>query len=152
MIVTDVGMGCSGRGSVRRVTNSLRARGGLPHAASIRGCARSIRLRSRGECIASQRIASPLHIEPETRAVAEHAGENERGRRGHIATIVTQFVDVLALNPHGISQRALRQADRLHEFLDQNFADRRRFAFCHQHGLPDRPAVILWIGTFRPGT
>jgi hypothetical protein len=30
----------------------------------------------------------------------------------------------------------LRQADRLHEFLDQNFANRRRFAFCHQHGLP----------------
>jgi hypothetical protein len=43
---------------------------------------------------------------------------------------------VLALHAHGLGQRALRQADRLHEFLDQNFANRRRLALCHQHGLP----------------
>ena len=84
MIVTDVGMGCSGRGSVRRVTNSLRARGGLPHAASIRGCARSIHLRSLVSA-SPPRDRFAAHIEPEIRAVAEHAGENERGRRGHIA-------------------------------------------------------------------
>ena len=42
-------------------------------------------------------IAAPLHIEPEIRAVAEHAGENERGRRGDVAAIVAQLVDVLAL-------------------------------------------------------
>ena len=81
-------------------------------------------------------IASPLHIEPEIRTVAEHAGKNERRRRGHVAPIVAQLIDVLALHTHGFGQRALGQADRLHEFLNQNFADRRRFAFCHQHGLP----------------
>jgi hypothetical protein len=32
--------------------------------------------------------------------------------------------------------RALRQADRLHELLDQNVANRRRLALCHQRGLP----------------
>jgi hypothetical protein len=69
-------------------------------------------------------IASPLHIEPEIRAVAEHAGENESRRRGHVATIVAQFIDVV--DAHGVSQRALRQADWLHEFLEQNFACCRR--------------------------
>src|SRR5882762_10075932 len=90
-------------------------------------------------------IASPLHIEPEIRAVTEHAGENESCRRGHIAAIVAQLIDVLGLRTHGFSQRALRQADRLHEFLDQNFANRRRFAFCHQHGLP---RTWLWSSKY----
>ena len=72
---------------------------------------------------------SPQHIEPEVRAVAEHAGENESGRRGYIAAIVAELIDVLALHAHRVSQRALRLADRLHEFFDQNFADRRRLAF-----------------------
>jgi hypothetical protein len=86
-------------------------------------------------------VASPLHIEPEIRAVAEHAGENERGRRGHIAAVVAQLIDVLALHAHGVSQRALGQADRLLEFLDQDFTDRRRLAFCHQHGFASHIAV-----------
>ena len=81
-------------------------------------------------------ISSPLHVEPEIRAVAEHAGENERGRRGDVAAIVAQLVDVLALHAHRLSQCALRQPDRLHEFLDQDFARCRRLAFRHQHGLP----------------
>jgi hypothetical protein len=42
-------------------------------------------------------IASPLHIEPEIRAVAEHAGENESGCGGHIAAIVAKLIDVFAL-------------------------------------------------------
>lgn len=46
-------------------------------AAPVSGRARSIRLRSRGECIASPQMGSPLHIEPEARAIAEHAGKNE---------------------------------------------------------------------------
>jgi hypothetical protein len=94
-------------------------------------------LRSVGECIASQRSLRRCTL-PEVRAVAAHAGENERRRRGHVAAIDAQFVDVLALHAHGVSQRALRQADRLHEFLDQDFANRRRFAFCRQHGLPHK--------------
>jgi hypothetical protein len=48
-----------------------------------------------------------------------------------IAAIVAQLIDVLALYTHGLSQGALRQADWLHEFLDQNLANRRRLAFCH---------------------
>ena len=51
-------------------------------------------------------IGSPLHVEPEIRAVAEHPGENESCRRGHVAAIVAQLIDVLALHPHGFSQRA----------------------------------------------
>jgi hypothetical protein len=39
----------------------------------------------------------------------------------------------LALHAHGFSQCALRQADRLHEFLDQNFTNGRWFAVGHQH-------------------
>ena len=48
-------------------------------------------------------IASPLHVEPEIRAVAEHAGENEDGRRGHIAAVVAQLIDVLALHPMALA-------------------------------------------------
>jgi hypothetical protein len=81
-------------------------------------------------------VGSLLHIEPEIRTVAEHAGENERSRRGDVAAIVAQLVDVLALHAHAFSQRALRQPDRLHEFLDQDFARCRRLALCHQHGVP----------------
>jgi hypothetical protein len=54
----------------------------------------------------------------------------------------------LRLHVHGVSQRALRQADRLHEFLDQDFANRRRFTFCHRHGLPHSVSpfsLSLWI-------
>src|SRR5258706_16447675 len=39
-------------------------------------------------------IAAPLYVQPEIRAVAEHAGKNERGRSGHVATVVAQLVDV----------------------------------------------------------
>lgn len=46
-------------------------------------------------------IASPLHIEPEIRTATEYASENECRCRGHVATIVAQFIDVLALRAHG---------------------------------------------------
>ena len=51
-------------------------------------------------------IAAPLHIQPKIRAVAEHAGKDERGRSGHVATVVAQLVDVLALHPHRFGQCA----------------------------------------------
>jgi hypothetical protein len=54
-------------------------------------------------------IAAPLHIQPKIRAVAEHAGKDERGRSGPVATVVAQFVDVLALHPHRYGQCVLRQ-------------------------------------------
>jgi len=44
-------------------------------------------------------------------------------RRGHVAAIVAQPVDVPALDAHGVGRRSPRQADRLHEFLNQDFAD-----------------------------
>jgi hypothetical protein len=65
-------------------------------------------------------IGSLLHIQPEVRAVAEHPGENERGPGGHVAPVVAELVDVLALDAHGIGKRTLSQAHRLHEFLDQD--------------------------------
>ena len=48
------------------------------HATAFGGFARSICLRSRGECI------------------AEHARKNKCGRRGHGPALVAQFVDALA--------------------------------------------------------
>jgi len=48
------------------------------HARGFRGFARSIRLRSRGECI------------------AEHVRKNKCDRRGHGPALVAQFVDALA--------------------------------------------------------
>ena len=38
------------------------------------------------------KIAAPLYIEPEVRAVAEHTSEDERGRGGHVAAIVAKLV------------------------------------------------------------
>jgi len=42
----------------------------------------------------------------------------------------------VALDPHRLGQRRLRQPERLHEFLDQDFANRRRLSLGHQHGSP----------------
>ena len=81
-------------------------------------------------------VAAALHVQPEVGAVTEHSGKDERCRCGHSPAVVAQFVDVLALHAHGLGQRALRQAHRLHEFLDQDFADARRPAFRRQHRSP----------------
>src|SRR6202158_6095391 len=70
------------------------------------------------------KIAAPLHVEPEIGTIAEHPGQDERGRGGDVAAVVAQLIDVLALHAHRFGQRALRQAHRLHEFFDPNFADR----------------------------
>ena len=67
-------------------------------------------------------IAAPLHIQPIIRAVAEHAGKDERGRSGHVATVVAQLVDVLALHTHRFGQCALRQAHRVHEIFAHSLA------------------------------
>lgn len=44
------------------------------------------------------------------------------------APIIAEFVDVLARHAHRLRKVALRQAERLHEFIDQNFANTRRAA------------------------
>ncbi len=104
-------------------------------------CARSIRLRSRGECIASQRSLRRCTLSQKSGLLPNTRAENESGCRGHVAAIVAQLIDVLALYTHGVGQRALRQADRLHEFLDQNFANRRRLAFCQSTWLAIMPQL-----------
>ena len=93
-------------------------------------------VRARGAVHRFPQIAAPLHVQPEIGAVAEHAGEDERGRRRHVPAVVAQLVDVLALHAHRLGQRALGQPQRLHELLDQNLADRGRLALRRQHGSP----------------
>src|SRR6185312_10600502 len=73
-------------------------------------------------------VASTLNVEPEIRTIAKHAGKDERGRGRYHPAVVAQFVDVLALHTHGLCQRGLREAHRLHEFLNQNFSDGCRLA------------------------
>jgi hypothetical protein len=34
-------------------------------------------------------------------------GENERSRRGHVAAVVAELIDMFALNSHRISESAL---------------------------------------------
>ena len=50
------------------------------------------------------KIASPLRIEPEIRAVAEHAGENESCRGRHAATVFAKLIDLFALHTHGVTE------------------------------------------------
>ncbi len=92
------------------------------HAAAVSRRARLIRSRSRGECIATHRVAAPLHVQPEIRAVAKHASKDERGRGGHGPAVVAQLIHVLALHADRFCQR-LCQAHRLHELFNQNFAN-----------------------------
>src|SRR5262245_1281264 len=68
-------------------------------------------------------IGPPLHIQPEISAVAEHPSKNERRRSSDAAPASTELIDVLALHPHGLGQRALRQTHRFHELLDQDLAN-----------------------------
>jgi hypothetical protein len=114
---------------------SHQARGGGIHAATVRGRARSIRLRSRGECIACQRSVRRCTLSQKSGLLP-----NTRARMRAVAAVTLRrslhsSLTCLRCTPMA-SASALRQPDRLHEFLDQNFADRRGLAFCHQHGLP----------------
>src|SRR5437667_10215804 len=52
-------------------------------------------------------IAASLPVQPEVRAVTEHAGKDERSGRGHGPAVVAELVDVLAWHGHGLGQRAL---------------------------------------------
>jgi hypothetical protein len=79
------------------------------------------------------KIAAPLHVEPEIRAVAEHTDEDERRCGCHAAPTVAKLVHMLALHAHGCGERGLRQLHGLHEFLNQDFADAGRLALGHEH-------------------
>ena len=52
-------------------------------------------------------IAAALDIQPEIGAIAEHPGQDQRGRGGYAAAIVAQFVDMLALYTHRIAPMRL---------------------------------------------
>lgn len=54
------------------------------------------------------KIAAPLHVEPEFRAVAEHASQDKRRRRRYIPSVAAQFFDMLALNAHRLGERSMR--------------------------------------------
>src|SRR5713226_1812630 len=81
-------------------------------------------------------VAASLYVQPEVRAVTEHTGKDERSRRGKGPAVIAKLVDVLAWHAHGLGQHALSQSHRLHEFLNQDFADASRFPFRHQHRSP----------------
>jgi hypothetical protein len=47
-----------------------------------------------------------LHVQPEVRAVAEHASEDQRGRGSHGPALTIELVDVLALTPKASASTA----------------------------------------------
>jgi len=94
-------------------------------------------------------VASPLHIEPEIRAVAEHAGENERGRRGHIAAVVAQLIDCLRCTPMASASAPWVRPIGFMNSSTRISHNRRWLVFCHQHGFASHIAVIVQIYIFR---
>ena len=98
------------------------------------------RWESYGEIMAGYR-AWLAQLPPKIAAQIAHGNAralfgSERCRCGHGPAVVAQFVDVLALYAHRLGQSALRQSHRLHEFLDQDFADACWLPFCRQHRSP----------------
>ena len=67
-------------------------------------------------------VGPALDVQPEVRAVAEHAGEDESGRRSYGAPIVAKFIHVLARHAHSLGQGRLSQAHWPHELLDEYLA------------------------------
>ena len=91
-----------------------------------------MRLRSRGECIASQMslgrwtLSQKSGLLPNTRAGMSAVGAVT------VLRSFAQFVDMLALHTHGLCQRGLGKAHRLHEFLNQNLSNRCRLEYLRQ--------------------
>jgi hypothetical protein len=75
-----------------------------------------------------------VHVQPEVCAVAEHPRQHQGGIDGDRTAIVAQFVDVLTRYAHGLRKVALREAKRLQELGDQDFACTGRLALRHEHG------------------
>lgn len=71
------------------------------------GLARSIPLALTRGMHGFPQVGAELDVQPEVGSGAEHAGENERGPRRHLAARGAQFVDVLTLNAHRPRQGAL---------------------------------------------
>jgi hypothetical protein len=90
--------------------------------------------RVRGAVHRLPEIAAALHVQPEIRAVAEHAGEDKRGGGSYVPAVVAQLIDVLALDAHRLGQRDLGESHRPHKFFDECLADSGRFTLRGQHG------------------
>jgi hypothetical protein len=83
-------------------------------------------------------IAAPLYVQPEISAVAKHSSEHKRSIGSYRAPIIAQFIDVLAWYAHRLRKVALSEAQRLHEFLGEDFSNARRLTFGHQHFFTHR--------------
>src|SRR3546814_19126958 len=81
-------------------------------------------LAGRAHCL--PQVSAPLHVEPEVGAVAEHPRENEGCRSRELAAGVAQLVHMIALHPHRLRQRPLRQAQGPPELLHQERSEERR--------------------------
>ena len=90
-------------------------------------------------------IGPPLNIQPELWTIPKHPSQNQRRRSRHRATVVTQFINVLALNPHSFRQPALRQPQRLHKLFRQNLSDTDRLAFRSQHPLTSQIPMVVQV-------
>jgi hypothetical protein len=71
---------------------------GRARAASVKGRARSIRFRSRGECIACQRSLRRCTLSQKSGLLPNTRARMSAVAAAHIATIVAQLIDVLALH------------------------------------------------------
>ena len=81
-------------------------------------------------------IAATLHVQPELRAVSEHARQDQRDPRGNLAAVVAEFVDVIPRHAHRVGHCALRKREWRDEFRVQYLADRSRLALRNQHVEP----------------
>lgn len=88
-------------------------------------------------------VGAALGVEPEIGGVAEDASEDE-GVDG--AAVVTEFVDVLAGDAHGVGQGALGEGVWVEELFGEDFADGGGFAGCGKHGLTMKKGAVSAIG------
>ena len=127
----DPGQALPGRRRDRRRRSS---RG--HYAAARSGLARPIRCRSRGLFMACHKSVRRCTLSQKSGLLPKTRAKDERGRRRDLPAVLAQLIDVPALNAHRLGKRDLGQCHRLHEFLNENFSDRGRLTFGHQHGWP----------------
>jgi len=78
-------------------------------------------------------VTFDLGIEPEARRLSKKATEPQRGIERDGALAMHDFVHPAGRNPQGTCQRVLRQAHRLHVFLQKDFprSDVVKIGFAH---------------------
>src|SRR5258706_4092024 len=65
-------------------------------------------------------LASSLHVQPELRTVAKHAGKDQRGRGGHVPAVVAELVYPLALDTHRLGPGGVRDGHKAHVLFYQD--------------------------------